>query len=62
MARPDQWIAIVWCPDCNGQDPEGCFDGDVERLGPFPTREEAERDGNLLARQGGIWLYEVERA
>lgn len=53
------YYAVVWCPDCNGVDSEGCFDGGVERLGPFRTREEAEREGSALASKS-IWRYDVE--
>lgn len=56
---PDIFYAVVWCPDCNGIDFEECFDGDVERLGPFDTHEEADRAGAEMASQS-IWKYRVE--
>jgi hypothetical protein len=53
------YYTVVWCPDCNGIDFQGCFDGDVERLGPFSTRDEADRAGRDLTT-GSIWRYDVE--
>lgn len=54
-----KFFAVVWCPDCNGIDSQGCFDGDVERLGPFDTWDEANAAGRDLAANS-IWLYGVE--
>jgi hypothetical protein len=56
-----KYIAVVWCPDCNGVDFQGCFDGGVERHGPFATREEAERAGEEATRDS-IWRYDIEEA
>jgi hypothetical protein len=55
-----RFYAVVWCPDCNGVDFEGCFGGGFERLGPFDTHAEADRAGSELAGQS-IWRYEVEQ-
>jgi hypothetical protein len=52
------FYAIVWCPDCNGVDFEGCFDGGVEEFGPFDTHEEADKEGARMAVS--IWIYRVE--
>ena len=54
----DGYRVVVWCPDCNGVDFEGCFDGGVERHGPFATREEAERAGEGAVGDS-IWAYEI---
>jgi hypothetical protein len=54
-----KYYAIVWCPDCNGVDFDGCFDGGVERLGPFESPVEANEAGAELASQS-IWKYEIE--
>lgn len=54
-----RYYAVVWCPDCNGVDFQGCFDGSVERLGPFDTREEADRAGQEMVGDN-IWKFEVE--
>lgn len=55
------FYAVVWCSDCNGVDFEGCFDGDVERHGPFDTSAAADEVGKSVADMcPGIWKYEVE--
>lgn len=59
MSDGRHYYAVVWCPDCNGVDFEGCFDGGVERLGPFESGEAADRAGAEMAAQS-IWRYEVE--
>ena len=51
----------IWCPDCLGEDPYGCFDGQVEDevWEPFSTPpQEANKHGWETTR-GGIWEYEV---
>jgi hypothetical protein len=55
------FVAIVWCPDCNGVDFDGCFDGDLEKLGPFATSDEAAQAAKKLIN-GSIWVYKVEES
>jgi hypothetical protein len=57
--KPVKYNAVIWCPDCNGVNFQGCFDGGVERLGPFDTYEEADLVGSEFAGLS-IWRYEVE--
>lgn len=57
-SRSEAYV-VVWCPDCNGVDFQGCFDGGVQRHGPFETREEATRVGEEMVK-GSNWLFEVE--
>lgn len=61
MTDTKGYYAIIWCPDCNGVDFEGCFDGGVEMLGPFTTYEEADLVGAEYAALS-IWKYVVEEA
>ena len=58
LANVKRWRLTVWCPDCTGQDFDGCFDGGVETK-EFPSREDAERAGDAATRDC-IWEYEVE--
>lgn len=49
----------LWCPDCLGEDFQGCFDGrvkDDEEL--FDTHEEA-LDAGYDATSRTIWEFEV---
>ena len=49
----------LWCPDCCGQDYEGCFDGRIETSPtPYNTPQEANEAGQNETR-GFIWKYEV---
>jgi len=57
--RPTQYCTVIWCPDCTGVDFEGCFDGGIERLGPFATREAAKAAGDKYTRDG-IWQFDIE--
>lgn len=54
-----KYYAVIWCPDCNGVNFYGCFDGGVERLGPFNTYAEAELAGVEFSALS-IWKYEIE--
>lgn len=54
-----KFVAVVWCPDCNGVDARGCHDGGVERLEPCDTREEAVRQADEHIRWT-IWKYKIE--
>jgi hypothetical protein len=54
------WYAIVWCPDCTGQDPMGCFDGGTETHGPFQTEQEARTAGDK-AIHDSIYRYDIEQ-
>jgi len=49
----------VWCPDCCGLDPEGCFGGgEEESEETFATRQEAEAAAEAFCRDS-IWEFEV---
>ena len=56
-----QWFVIISCDDCTGVDDQGCFDGGVERLGPFMTKEEADAASNQAWKdaKGAPWSFEV---
>ncbi len=63
----------VWCPDCCGEDFQGCFEGGSEVLHEmkveggkftypdllFPTKAEAEKAGGDYTSHS-IWQYEIE--
>lgn len=58
----------IFCPDCTGDDYQGCFDGGTELLcgpgiddGPieFDTKEEAESAGADECAKS-IWKFEIE--
>jgi hypothetical protein len=56
----------LWCRDCTGEDPQGCFDGGSELLesplgvvADYGTEEEAEAAGRQAVRNCGPWEYEV---
>ena len=64
------WIVDVWCPDCCGEDYQGCFEGGSELLTDdiltgkprvFATREEAEAAGDAEVRNT-IWKFDVKPA
>lgn len=49
----------IWCPDCCGSDPQGCFGGQVEDdEEEFGTPQEADEAG-WEATLRTIWEYEV---
>jgi hypothetical protein len=55
----------LWCPDCCGEDFQGCFEGGTEILSDrdgepniFATRETAEEIGELEVYDT-IWKFEV---
>lgn len=48
---------VIWCPDCTGQDFEGCFDGGTE-WETFNTLREAEIFVEKRTRDS-IYLYEI---
>lgn len=49
----------IWCPDCLGEDPQGCFDGRVEDdEEEFDTPEQA-LDAGYEAINRTIWEFEV---
>lgn len=49
----------VWCPDCCGEDPQGCFDGGVSfDEEEYPNLVEAVKSGEQWTRRN-IWQYEV---
>ena len=52
-----EWFVKVWCCDCIGEDPLGCFDGGSEIIGPFKSREEAVIACETL--DGPPWDFEV---
>ncbi len=53
-----KYRCVIWCPDCTGEDPQGCFDGgsDIE---VFDTKEEAIAYGEKCTAQS-IWRYDTE--
>lgn len=65
------WRVRVWCRDCCGEDPQGCFGGsdswiesdDLTSDAPkeFATREEAEAAGDEYTK-GPPWDFEVEES
>jgi hypothetical protein len=64
------FVVEVWCPDCNGEDYQGCFDGTYEVLADdfhpygrrvFATHEEAEAAGNEYVKNT-IWRFDVKPA
>lgn len=59
---------LVYCRDCNGQDPLGCFDGNSEflysdsppyEIEKFATLGEAITAG-VEETKGSIWEFEVQ--
>ena len=48
----------VWCPDCSGQDYQGCFDG-LDEHKVFDTLEEAKIWGEGMVGKG-IWRFNIE--
>ncbi len=49
----------IWCPDCRGEDYEGCFGGGIEtNHTPYDTPQEAAAAGQNDAR-GSIYEYDV---
>jgi hypothetical protein len=61
------WKIQITCPDCTGQDYQGCGEGhpwdldDVDGTIVFDTKEAAEVKVDSLEREnyGGIWEFEV---
>jgi hypothetical protein len=54
----NKFFVYIWCPDCNGIDPDGCFGGEHERCGPFDTYDEA-KDAAIAEVGETIWKYEI---
>ncbi len=48
----------LWCPDCRGEDYQGCFGGGTETIGPYDTPQEANKAG-WNDTLDGIWEYQV---
>jgi len=49
----------LWCPDCYGQDPDGCFGGGTELSEEtYHTIDEAD-DAGWERTRGTIWAYDV---
>lgn len=50
----------IWCHDCTGSDPQGCFDGDTSTSDEtFDTPEEAADAGSEMTSDVGPWDYYV---
>lgn len=52
--RPDEW----WYNDRTGQVEHGPQSLGTDRLGPFATREEAERATEIIAERARRWAEE----
>lgn len=59
----------LWCRDCTGVDPKGCFGGGTELVttgeppydvADFATLREAVDEGYKLTRDCGPWEFDVE--
>lgn len=50
----------IWCNDCRGIDPQGCFDGGIEDDDEqFDTPEDAWKAGDKETKACGMWEFEV---
>jgi len=57
MKNEGKYILEVSCPDCTGEDPQGCFGGDVDQE-YFDDLEEAIKSGEKSTNDG-IWEYRI---
>jgi hypothetical protein len=48
----------VWCPDCTGIDPLGCFDGGCEKSGPYESYAKAVDAAHSLT-DDSIWRFSI---
>ncbi len=49
----------IWCPDCLGEDPQGCFDGGVEDDEDLYDIHEEALDAGYDATSDTIWEFVV---
>lgn len=61
------YLVRLWCRDCTGEDPAGCFDGGTEFIPSedgddaqeFETIAAAKDAGYSATKNCGLWEYEV---
>ncbi len=52
---------VLYCSDCTGEDPDGCFDGGTEALEEtFTDLELAHEAGWKATHDVGPWGYVIE--
>lgn len=57
-----RWRYRLWCPDCTGVDPDGCFEGGTELSeDTFETEQEAVAAAITACYDDSIWRYEIEK-
>ena len=60
-----KWGYRIWCPDCTGEDSQGCFDGETVFCEEIVGTREAAVDAGLKFISDGIWrvmIHEVNAA
>lgn len=67
-ASPTTFRVRLWCRDCTGEDPQGCFDGGTQLLetsappfdpATFPTLSAAVDAGHAETKDCGPWEFDV---